>query len=36
MRRDTWYWRIWWWIGYHGLYQIDWWIKKHERQQKDS
>ena len=21
--------RIWWWIGYHGLYQIDWWLRKH-------
>jgi hypothetical protein len=24
MREPTWYWRIWWWIGYHGLYQIGW------------
>lgn len=22
--------KIWWWIGYHGLYQIDWWVKKHQ------
>lgn len=21
-------WRIWWWYGYHGLYQIDWWMKR--------
>ncbi len=23
-RRGTWYWQVWWWYGYHGLYQIDW------------
>jgi hypothetical protein len=23
-RLPTWFWRIWWWIGYHGLYQIGW------------
>jgi hypothetical protein len=23
-RNATWYWRIWWWMGYHGLYQINW------------
>lgn len=28
MRRATWYWRIWWWYGYHGLYQIDWQWKR--------
>lgn len=28
MRHATWYWKIWWWIGYHGLYQIDWWLKR--------
>jgi len=28
MRRPTWYWRIWWWFGYHGLYQINWWLKR--------
>ncbi len=22
-RKGTWYWRVWWWYGYHGLYQID-------------
>jgi len=27
-RKATWYWRIWWWFGYHGLYQINWWLKK--------
>lgn len=27
-RKATWYWRIWWWIGYHGIYQIGWWWKK--------
>ncbi len=27
-RSATWYWKIWWWIGYHGLYQINWWYKK--------
>lgn len=26
-RKGTWYWLIWWWIGYHGLYQINWKIK---------
>jgi|GEM_PF-3604180 len=26
-RKSTWYWRIWWWFGYHGLYQINWWFK---------
>ena len=26
-RKGTWYWRIWWWFGYHGLYQINWWWK---------
>ncbi len=29
MRKKTWYWSIWWWMGYHGLYQINWWLKKH-------
>lgn len=24
VRLKTWYWSIWWWIGYHGLYQINW------------
>lgn len=24
-RKATWYWRIWRWIGYHGIYQIGWW-----------
>ena len=23
-----WYRYIWWWIGYHGPYQINWWLKK--------
>ena len=23
-----WYRKIWWWIGYHGLYQVDWYLKK--------
>lgn len=23
-RSVTWYWRIWWWIGYHGPYQLSW------------
>jgi len=27
IRQPTWYWRIWWWFGYHGLYQINWWWK---------
>jgi len=27
MREPRWYWRLWWWIGYHGLYQINWWWK---------
>ena len=27
-RYRTWYWLIWWWMGYHGLYQINWWWKK--------
>jgi hypothetical protein len=26
-RYGTWMWRLWWWYGYHGLYQIDWWWK---------
>lgn len=26
MRNGTWYWRIWWWFGYHGLYQLNWWL----------
>lgn len=36
VRTKTWYWSIWWWYGYHGLYQINWmikglisWLKKH-------
>lgn len=24
VRLKTWYWSIWWWLGYHGLYQINW------------
>ena len=24
-RESTWYWRIWWWFGYHGLFQLNWW-----------
>lgn len=28
MRYPTWYWRAWWWIGYHGLYQYDWWLRR--------
>ncbi len=28
MRQATWYWRLWWWFGYHGLYQINWWWRK--------
>lgn len=25
-RPATWYWRIWWWVGYNsGLYRISWW-----------
>lgn len=31
MRHATWYWRIWWWFGYHGLYQLDWWWKGSRR-----
>lgn len=27
-RRCTWYWRVWWFYGYHGLYQIDWKMKR--------
>jgi hypothetical protein len=27
-RHATWYWRIWWWYGYHGLYRVDWWLKR--------
>lgn len=28
-RRPTWYWRIWWWIGYHsGIYAISWWWQR--------
>lgn len=23
-RYATWYWRLWWFYGYHGLYQINW------------
>ncbi len=30
-RRSTWYWRIWWWFGYHGLYQISWWWHREGR-----
>jgi hypothetical protein len=29
MRKPTWYLKIWWWFGYHGLYQINWYLKKH-------
>ena len=29
-RKGAWWVRIWWWYGYHGLYQIDWWMKKRE------
>lgn len=24
LRKSRWYWRIWWFFGYHGLYQINW------------
>lgn len=28
-RTATWYWRAWWWIGYHsGLYAISWWRQR--------
>ncbi len=27
-RRGSWWVRIWWWYGYHGLYQIDWAMKR--------
>lgn len=27
-REPIWYWRIWWWLGYHGLYQINWHFKR--------
>lgn len=27
--RPGWFWvRLWWWYGYHGLYQIDWALKR--------
>lgn len=28
LRKPTWYWKIWWFLGYHGLYQINWGWKK--------
>jgi len=29
VRKATWYWRIWWWVGYNlGIYKINWWWKK--------
>jgi hypothetical protein len=30
MREPTWYWKLWWWFGYHGIYQINWWWKKRD------
>lgn len=26
--KAPWYKRVWWWIGYRGLYRIDWRIQK--------
>ena len=23
-RYGSWFWRIWWWYGYHGVYQLAW------------
>ena len=31
MRKVTWYWKIWWWFGYHGIYQIGWLWRREKR-----
>lgn len=33
-RLPTWYWRVWWKIGYWGPYQINWWWKRRTGQLK--
>lgn len=26
-RYGSWFWRLWWWYGYHGVYQLGWWTR---------
>lgn len=28
MRTINSWWQLWWWIGYKGLFQLDWWLQK--------
>lgn len=27
-KQTSWYTKLWWWIGYHGPYQLNWWLKE--------
>lgn len=28
--------RVWWWLGYHGLYPIDWWLQGYPAESVNS